>query len=128
SKIIAYNAGIFGGADLAFFKDYTRKATDFVNKNRSRFGLFNAGDLNELFEQCLFFCMTKQRKKSVNVLLPELRGGQQYLELVDFAEAPYNKKYLHLLRPFKTDGSICELMANRLRMDYPEYYYRIISL
>lgn len=40
----------------------------------------------------------------------------------------YYPEYLHLLGSYKRNDFVCKQMANRLRQDYPEYYYRIIEL
>ncbi|MBS1735735.1 MAG: hypothetical protein JSS98_03930, partial [Bacteroidetes bacterium] len=46
SLIFAYNAGIFGGSDIQFFRKYTQKAFDFVNLNFSRLDKINLVDFN----------------------------------------------------------------------------------
>ena len=60
--------------------------------------------------------------------MPEIIGDNQYKGFGDFARVPYEKQYLHLLGTYKKSEFICKQMANRLRQDYPLYYYRIIEL
>lgn len=126
--ILAYNAGIFGGSDILFFKEYTSKAFEFVNKNILNLSKINVSSFNIFFEQYLFYCLARKYNKKVNVLLQETIGDNQYKGFGDFARVPYEKQYLHLLGNYKRNEFICKQMAARLRQDYPEYYYRIIDL
>jgi hypothetical protein len=126
--IYAYNAGIFGGSDIAFINSYTQKAKQFIDNNISCFSKINVGNFNIFFEQYLFYAMVKKHKKSVGVLIDAIIGDNEYIGFGDFMEVPHNKQYLHLLGVYKRNKMVCEQMANRLRQDYPEYYYRIIAL
>lgn len=128
NPILAYNAGIFGGTDVLFFKEYTEKAFRFVDKNILNLSGINVTNFNIFFEQYLFYCLTKKNKKQVNVLIPEIIGDNEYKGFGDFTKVPFGKKYLHLLGAYKRNEFICKQMANRLRQDYPVYYYRIIEL
>ena len=126
AKFFAYNAGIMGGSDLGFFREYTSKALEFINRNTSYFNLIDVSDFNVVFEQYLFYGMVKDKGKIVGVLFSEIL--EDYPNFGDFFEVPHNKQYLHLLGLYKQHKPAYEQMANRLRLDYPEYYYRIIAL
>jgi Txe/YoeB family toxin of Txe-Axe toxin-antitoxin module len=128
NPILAYNAGIFGGSDISFFKEYTSKAFEFVGKNTLNLSKINIANFNIFFEQYLFYCLVQKSEKKVNVLLTEIIGDNQYKGFGDFARVPYEKHYLHLLGSYKRNEFVCKQMANRLRQDYPDYYYRIIEL
>jgi len=128
SPIYAYNAGIFGGHDIPFFKDYTSKSLEFIKKNEVHLPNIDVNVFNIFFEQYLFYALVKKQQKDVSVMLDEVIGDNQYTGFGEFFEVPHNKQYLHLLGTFKRDQISCEQMANRLRLDYPEYYYRIVSL
>jgi hypothetical protein len=126
--IQSYNAGIFGGSDISFFQEYCGKAFEFVNKNCNNLEKINVSSFNTIFEQYLFYCLAKKQNKNVSVLIPRIIEDLRYPGFADFSEVPYNKKYLHLHGLYKKSKIICKQMADRLRNDYPEYYYRIISL
>lgn len=128
NPILAYNAGIFGGNDLDFFKMYADKAFQFVDKNKSSLPNIKVSSFNIFFEQYLFYCLTKKHKKNVDVLFKQVIGDNEYKGFGDFIEVPHNKQYLHILGNYKKNEIVCLQLANRLRLDYPEYYYRIISL
>lgn len=128
NPIHAYNAGIFGGQDTIFFQEYARKAFEFVNKNETALSKIRVGNFNIFFEQYLFYCLAKKRNKTVGVLFEDIIGDNQYKGFGDFIEVPYNKQYLHLLGNYKRSKTVCLQLADRLRQDYPEYYYKIIKL
>ncbi|WP_316801954.1 DUF6734 family protein [Pedobacter nototheniae] len=128
NQILAYNAGIFGGNDYKFFNFYAKKAFDFVNKNILNLNEGLGGNFNIFFEQYLFYCLVKKQKKSVGVLLNQVIGDNEYKGFGDFINVPYDKKYLHILGSYKKNEVVCLQLANRLRLDYPKYYYAIIDL
>ncbi|WP_158994692.1 DUF6734 family protein [Mucilaginibacter sp. L196] len=128
NPIYAYNAGIFGGHDIPFFKDYTKKSLEFIKKSEGHLPNIDVNVFNIFFEQYLFYALVKKHQKKVSVMLDEVIGDNQYTGFGEFCEVPHNKQYLHLLGTFKRDRVSCEQMANRLKLDYPEYYYRIVSL
>ena len=125
--IYAYNAGILGGTDIAFFKEYSIKAFEFVDRNISQLSRINVTNFNIFFEQYLFYCISKKKGKRVSVLIDEIIGDNRYRGFGDFTEVPYNKQFLHLLGVYKRNQFVCDQMAQRLRLEYPEMYYRIIE-
>jgi hypothetical protein len=128
NPILAYNAGIFGGSNVSFFKEYSKKAFEFVDKNVLNLSKINVTNFNIFFEQYLFCCMAKQQNQNVGVLIPEVIGDNEYKGFADFTKVPHEKNYLHLLGTYKKSEFVCKQLANRLRQDYPVYYYRIIEL
>ena len=72
--------------------------------------------------------MAKAKNKNVGVLLDKVYGDNDYKGFGDFMEVPHNKQYLHILGTYKRNETVCVQLANRLRLDYPDYYYRIIRL
>lgn len=128
NPILAYNAGILGGSDIAFFKTYTKSAFEFITKNLDKLDSIQVSNFNIFFEQYLFYCLAKKHDKKVDVLIDRILGDNQYKGFGDFIEVPYNKTYLHLLGNYKKNESVCLQLANRLRKDFPTYYYKIIDL
>ncbi|HEX8020966.1 DUF6734 family protein [Mucilaginibacter sp.] len=127
-KIYAYNAGIIGGNDLSFFSLYTTRAKETISNNADCLSNITVGAFNIYFEQYLFYCLAAKFDKKVNVLFDDIIPDNQYKSFGDFTEVPFNKNYLHLIGQFKRTSNVCQQLANRLRQDYPEYYYRIIAL
>ena len=128
NKIYAYNAGIIGGNDLDFFNTYTQRAKQTIKNNSEHLLNIKPGFFNVYFEQHLFYCLAIKHNKKVSVLFDRIFPDTGYIHLGGFVDVPYNKQYIHLVGRLKKNKRVCEEMANRLRQDYPEYYYKIISL
>ena len=128
NRIQTYNAGIYGGSDISFFQEYAAKAFAFVDNNILDLAKIRVADFNIFFEQYLFYCLAKDQNKKVTVLLSGIVKDNEYKGFGEFDKVPFEKQYLHLLSDYKKSEYMCDELANRLRQDYPEYYYRIIAL
>lgn len=126
--IMAYNAGILGGNDIAFFKEYTEKAFEFVDKNKRRIPKMRGTFFNVFFEQYLFYCLSIVQNKKVGVLIDDIIMDNGYRNLDNFSDVPYDKKYLHLVGQTKRTEKTCIAMSRMLRQEYPDFYYRILDL
>ena len=126
--ITAVNAGIMGGNNISFFKEYTSLAFDYINKNAEKLQYINVDSFNVFFEQHLFYSLASQKNIPINVLFTDYVKDNEYKYLGNFHEVPCCRNYLHLLGHFKKDEFTCIKMAEKLRDLYPEYYYRIASI
>jgi hypothetical protein len=127
-KVATYNAGIMGGSDVAFYKDFTEEAFRFIKKNTSCFNAIDINGFNVMFEQYLFYVMTKERNLPVGVLFDFLVSDQGYVGFGDFDRIPYQKQFIHLMGDYKRTPQNCQQMASQLLFEYPEYYYKILEL
>ena len=126
--INAVNAGILGGNNLQFIKQYTTEAFEYVNRNTKHFHDVNVDRFNVFFEQHLFYSLAKEQNIPINYLFEGLFEDRGYTNFGNFHEVPFVRSYLHLLGYYKRDEITCLQMAAKLRELYPEYYYRIIAL
>ena len=126
--IRAVNAGILGGSNIDFFKEYSEAAFQYINKNTANLSFINADRFNVFFEQHLFYSLAKEKQLPIEVLIKELINDNQYLYLDNFHEVPCKRTYLHLLGNYKKDEHTCRTMTSKLRELYPDYYYKIIAL
>ncbi len=126
--IKAVNAGILGGNNVSFFKEYTELALKYINNNLPYFNSINVDRFNVFFEQHLFYALAKEKQLPIKVLINETIKDNQYLYLGNFHETSCGRTYLHLLGHYKKDEYTCRQMASKLRQLYPGYYYKIISL
>ena len=126
--ILACNAGIIGGNNVLFFRDYTTLAFDYIFKNIDSFKYINKGIFNVFFEQHLFYALAKEKDITINVFFDGIVNDVGYTKLGDFHEVPFNKNYLHLIGNLKRDEYVCIQMAAKLRALFPEYYERIVAL
>ncbi|MCC8188027.1 MAG: hypothetical protein LIP08_11155 [Bacteroides sp.] len=127
NDIIEVNAGILGGNNIPFFKEYTREAFEMVDRNMDFFSqVTNKGAFNMVYEQFLLYCLAKERNIPVNLLLSEeyfIFSGY-----CDFDCIPVLGTYTHALGTYKKFHSIGNHIVERLKYEYPYYYDRIISL
>ncbi|MGB3180231.1 MAG: DUF6734 family protein [Cyclobacteriaceae bacterium] len=122
----AYNAGIIGGQDLDFMQHYVQEATTFLESNRQHWSSVQIRELNILYEQYLFYCLTQHENRPVRCLLDQV--SYRHEGLTDFAGIPERSHYVHPVASFKSNLKNCEQLAYRLRQNHPAYYYRILHL
>ncbi|SFW66192.1 hypothetical protein SAMN02927921_03094 [Sinomicrobium oceani] len=128
-SITSYNAGILGGSDITFIKEYTKEAIKFINHNQ-REGFNPSINFNILFEQILFASLTGSEEKKVTTLFSETfkDSGYSSSRFADFSAVPFNLKYLHIIGTKKREQEICELLSRILLKEYPDFFYKIVSL
>ena len=122
----ACNAGILGGHNVDFFQNYTEEAFKFIDNNKVHVHNEQIGYYNIVFEQYLFYCMAAEQNADVCYLADNI--GPRFEAFVQFNGVPSRTKYVHPLGFYKKMQSICDQIANRLRKDHPEHYYRIMHL
>jgi len=130
-SISSYNAGVLGGSDLAFIKEYCDTAFKFIQDNNLA-DIHNKNvcvNYNIVFEQILFQCLAKKNNKTVSTVLdnPTNDNGYSYFEFCDFNYFQ-NKKIMHIIGGHKCNEHTCELLSRILLNKYPEYYCRIMQL
>jgi hypothetical protein len=127
NKIIrSYSAGLMGGNDTEFMRLYSDEVFKFIDRNRERLEKVHVHSLNVIFDQYLFYCLTKSHEREVTCYTGNVT--RQFEGFTDFWGIPKRSVYLHPVDVFKKNPTNCEQIAYRLRRDYPEYYYRIVQL
>jgi hypothetical protein len=121
------NAGIIGGKNIDFFKQYKKLAFDLINDNLSNIDKVENFVFNNCYEQFLYYALAKSEGIKINYLFPPVQDSN-YPNYADFHEVPLKRWYIHAMSEYKQNPEVCHHLARRLRMDYPEYYYRIIEL
>jgi hypothetical protein len=130
-SIPSYNAGILGGSDLDFFARYTDAALNLVRRNYGGdVQAMPSINFNILFEQILFYALAEQEDKKVSCFFADkiMDNGYKQKSLADFSSVPHQIDYLHLIGRNKFNKGNCELMARVLFKEYPDYFYRIMTL
>jgi len=125
--LAAYNAGIIGGNDLAFFKEYTSEAFDFLKRNELKLKEVCQPQFNMVLEQVLLYCLAVKRQREAHCYIKQPLSDMTYPGFANFANVPYQTRFIHLMGSFKTNAECCYMLAKRLRQNYPEYYYRVIE-
>jgi len=124
----AINAGILGGSNVSFIRNYAALAFEYIHKNANQLKHINVNSFNIFFEQHLFYTLAKEKNIPVNILFEGIVNDNGYKYLGDFHDVPFNRSYLHLLGHFKRDEFTGIRMAAKLKELYPDYYERIITL
>ena len=128
-EVHASNTGIFGGHDLAFIKEYCRQAFEFVDKNKEQLQQLRPEKrplLNFIFEQYLLFYLAAEQGRSITYFWQEEITDPLYSEFARFIDIPA-VPLIHPVGAYKQRLFTCTHVGNRLRKDYPGYYYRIIE-
>jgi hypothetical protein len=131
-KVIqASNAGIFGGKNHAFFKDYFQVVEQFIADNQDMIKSLSPTQLvnfNAVVEQYIFNCLSSDRGIEVNYLLDTIYDPSFFESFANFHHLPNNIAFMHALGDYKKNGWVCDQLAHRLRLDYPEYFARVMGL
>lgn len=126
--VVACNAGILGGQDVAFFEQFSSQAFDFLEKNKNYLHkAIHNRYFNTIIEQYLFACLCRESGKHVSCLFNPISEGDDFRVFVDIFNTPATSKYIHLLGPFKKGKSYIEFLTRKLRFYYPDYYYNILK-
>lgn len=127
-RLRSYNAGILGGKDLDFIFKYTTKAFQFVNRNLNYLNNHNSIAFNTIYEQFLLYILAKKEYKNVGCYIKKHIDNVRYIGFANFLDVPYEKKYLHLHGNYKKNINVCRQLSNRLLYEFPEQYFKIITL
>lgn len=124
--IYASNAGLLGGNDNTFFKEYSRQAFEFIDRNKDDLGKVNTGALNFIFEQYLF-CQLADKEDIPISYYKDVVDDPVFKDYIKFEDFPHTQMS-HPVGNFKKYQHVCDHVAKKLRKDYPDYYYRVIDL
>jgi hypothetical protein len=124
--IVAVNAGIIGGNNVDFYKHYTKKVFEFIDKNASSLNKIDVGSSNIIFEQFVYHALSEEKGEPISYFRPEVN---EYLnEFTDFSGVPFRTKYIHPPGSLKRCKYLVDSLEYRVQADYPEYYYKVINL
>jgi hypothetical protein len=124
------NAGIFGGNDISFIKQYTDEVFKVFNdnlkktKNLKKNGLFNI-----ILEQMIFFQLANDRSLKISTLfVDDLINNMVNLVRFDKVSFENENFYIHCLGELKTNPQFNKQIEYRLYFEYPETYERIETI
>lgn len=130
-EIKASNAGIFGGNNYAFFKDYFQVVEQFITNNQKQIKSLSPSQMvnfNAVVEQYIFNCLSSDQGIEVNYLLDTVYDPSFFESFANFHHLPNDIAFMHALGDYKKNGWVCDQLAHRLRLDYPEYFARVMNL
>lgn len=127
TKIItASNAGILGGKNVDFFKKLWEEVLNFITKNEVNITKVRTGFLNNIYEQLFFNRLALKNNIEITYLLPNISSN--YEGLIDIYSVPHRTTFIHVIGTNKRHLEICEWVAFRLKLEFPDYYFNILNL
>lgn len=127
AHLFSSNAGIIGGHDLDFIKEYCNHAFDFVSRNNALVRQSVPDGSNFLIEQMSFFYLARERGKRIAYVSEDPVTEPLYHDFIRVADIP-DVPMVHAVGGCKRFPFMLDHLAKRLRLHYPEYYYRILAL
>jgi hypothetical protein len=125
--IKAANAGILGGNNLDFIRDFVKTSFKFIDDNLSKFGNAVAGSSHAIiYEQYLFSSMAREKGIEVNYYFTKEEADE--IDLSEFYNIYTDKKYVHFIGDAKYHLECCRNLEQHLMIEYPEYYDHILSV
>jgi hypothetical protein len=127
--IFSSNAGVIGGQDFGFFKEYKKLAFGIIDSNVQTLTKIAYNYLNICIEQFLYYCLAKEKGVALNYVIDN--QGQfdpTYPGFANFHKVPFDDWYIHCMAEYKRQEVVVRHLSKRLRQDYPSYYYRILRL
>lgn len=123
----ASNAGIIGGTNNTFFKEFAKEAFCFIDSQLGQIDKNLSGSSYAIiYEQYLYSALARKR----NIKISHLFEGEEKktMDLVNFMNKYAEKKYVHLYSSSKFFPEYCRELEHQLLLEYPEYHQKIISL
>ncbi|HNZ84806.1 MAG TPA: cysteine peptidase family C39 domain-containing protein [Paludibacteraceae bacterium] len=129
----AYNAGILGGNDIYFFKQYTQLALEYYQNNENKLNkmINEDSNVNTIPEQYLFYVLSQDSNVPVAVFSNKNEGvcnPDDFLRFVEISKIPYQEQYCHILGKLKTHNHLSNFVNFVLQNDYPQYWEHIIHV
>lgn len=124
---LTYNAGIFGGHDIAFFQEYSQLVLDFISKNFDFLQRIPQSNCAMLLEQGIFSVLVAKHSKVVTCVLDKPISDITYPELTELHETKAGKWYFHLMNETKRNRFYLKLLSCKLRQEYAQSYYYILK-
>lgn len=122
--IRAINAGIIGGHNIKFFKEYCKKAFEFVDKNLDNLQKIPISSFNTVFEQFLFRALSEEAREAIHYFY----GNGEPMYVPEYAGIPSRVKYLHICGHQKKRRYAADYLEYLVQTHYPDYYFKIINL
>lgn len=126
THLFSSNAGIIGGHDLDFIKAYCNHAFDFVAANKALLKESVPDGSNFLIEQMSFFYLARKMGKGVAYVSEDPVTDPLYHDFIRVADIP-DVPMVHAVGGCKRFPFMLDHLAKRLRLHYPDYYYRILA-
>jgi len=126
-NIFSSNAGIIGGSNISFIKHYCKEAFGLIESNAEKLELVKTGVLNCLIEQVSLFYLSKQEGVKIKYYIQKPVDHPLYQDHWRFADVP-DVEMIHPVAGCKKELYVLDHLTERLRLEFPEFYYKILRL
>ncbi|WP_298518244.1 DUF6734 family protein [uncultured Kordia sp.] len=126
--IKASNAGIIGGNNVDFFKEFADQAFWFIDSNKQKIDVSIVGSsFAIIYEQFLYSAMAREKNIKVQHYIKENETIR--MDLTDFMRKyQHHEKFVHLFAAGKTKFASCRELEMQLLTEYPEYHAKVMKL
>lgn len=130
---VSINAGIIGGRDIDFFKEFATEAMDMIDQNiHKNLDTVNPTSYAIVYEQLSLAAFAKAHKKEISFLFDDtsIENHQNvFNSICDFSNKYFAPiKYTHLMANTKRNAHYCYEMANQLSYEFPEVYNQLKNI
>lgn len=115
------NAGIIGGKNLDFYKEYCDIAKQFVERNTKFFDTVDLGLFNTILDELLFSCLARSKNLNIEHYFSDMQDDP-FAEMVRFQVAPVGTKYVHLVGHAKRNILACHQLESRMKYEFPGFW------
>lgn len=124
------NAGIFGGRNIPFIKNYVKEFFSVLEQNKhfivNTSVQVDAGHINVVLEQVLLYLYAQHCGEKVTYLFGDMEGMPDGIGFIDAAKN--NQNYVHCFGHYKTTWTSYAQVEDTLRKMYPMYYELVNKL
>lgn len=121
------NAGILGGTDINFIREYCEIAFKLIDKNADVIkNLKYPGMVNTVVEQYLYLCLSLYKDTPIRYAFENV--DSRFQRFGKFESIPHDAYYIHTLAFYKTVYAIGENIAYHLYKIDPTIFKRVVSL
>jgi hypothetical protein len=119
-NIYAFNAGILGGQNIDFFKEYASIVFSFINDNLEALQQVNTGVFNMIYEQVLGYGLAVSRSKKISFYTQSANAA--FTNLMKFHTIPKLSTYIHTVGYAKKSIYACEQIKYLLQYEFSKEY------
>ena len=126
-RLSAVNAGIMGGSNTGFFKKLYHEVTSFLEHNKDRLEQLEPFSFNIFLEQFWFKKLADELQIPISYQMNQEIGYPFNYGLDRFWDLPTKCNYIHVMN-YKQNPTICEQVAQRLYIESPALYERVVKV
>jgi hypothetical protein len=123
NDVFAFNAGIIGGNNISFFKEFKSKVFQIIDDNLDKLNKIDLGVFNMVYEQMLGFELAQKKQFEISFLKPKM--NEAFTNVMKFHLVPIKENYIHSVGYAKKSIEMCEQLKYRLKYEFPLEYEKL---